>query len=482
MQDVIKKVFHLIISRGINTLSGILLFVFASRYLSLEEYATFRQSFLPVDTLLPILSLGIPETIYYILSKHYDKRAVIYDSLLLIFIMSFLFGLFLILGGATFISYNFNNPLITKSIPWVILYVMIYLPSQLLIAFNIFNNNTKLVSFITSLSSLIVILTAIIYLSNEPRYIGIVIIKSVVPIISLVYLIIFSQISLMRERINHYKMFFYAKDILRTSIPFGIGSILSGISIQIDKLYVATLTTPESYAIYANGAIEIPLIGVITGSISSVLVSDMSLKIQNGDIIGAKKLFETAASKSALFLFPLLIFFAINAKSFMILLYSEKYIDSFIPFRILLLLLPIRIVVFGSALIALGKSKVILKRGFFELIFNIILSYILFKLIGVNGVALSTVIVTYLWTVPLNLKEIATGFNVPYIDLFNLKVLSKIMLICISLSPIIIIINHLNLNNNIYLISSFIIYSLCVLYFYKRNEYLNFVNPIKFGK
>jgi O-antigen/teichoic acid export membrane protein len=121
-----------------------------------------------------------------------------------------------------------------------------------------------------------------------------------------------------------------------------------------------------------------------------------------------------------------MVFLLVTARPFIFTLYSEKYLESIIPFYIYLFILPVRIVIYGSALMALGQSKVILIRSTFDLLINVLLSIIFVHLFGYLGAAISTIATLYLWTVPYNLYKIGKGFNIkcrntlPFIDLLHI--------------------------------------------------------------
>ena len=44
------------------------------------------------------------------------------------------------------------------------------------------------------------------------------------------------------------------------SIPLGLASVFGTLSIQLAGIIVSFLTTPDEYAVYANGAKEVPFI------------------------------------------------------------------------------------------------------------------------------------------------------------------------------------------------------------------------------
>jgi O-antigen/teichoic acid export membrane protein len=205
------------------------------------------------------------------------------------------------------------------------------------------------------------------------------------------------------------------------------------------------MCTTEEFANYVNGAIEIPLIGVITGSIASVILVDMTKYISEGNKQKALDLFKKAAVKSAAILFPVMVFLLIAGKPFIVTLYSEKYLESVVPFYIYLFVLPIRIVMYGSALMAMGQSKAILIRSVFDLLINLILSIVLVYFFGYLGAAVATILTLYIWTVPYNLYKISRGFGVRMLRTLPIKELARLTLYCLPAVPLALV--YLLLNN-----------------------------------
>ena len=107
-------------------------------------------------------------------------------------------------------------------------------------------------------------------------------------------------------------------------------------TLQLDKLIVGILAGPEEYAVYALGAMEIPLIGIVTGSITTIMWAEMRQAVEAGKMEKAVMLFRLSSEKSAYILLPAMVYLWINASSIMTLLYGEQYWDSAHPFRIYL--------------------------------------------------------------------------------------------------------------------------------------------------
>ena len=61
-------------------------------------------------------------------------------------------------------------------------------------------------------------------------------------------------------------------DMLKYAVPLGLAGMISTVMLETNKIIVSAMCTPEEFANYVNGVIEIPLIGIITGSISAVIL------------------------------------------------------------------------------------------------------------------------------------------------------------------------------------------------------------------
>jgi O-antigen/teichoic acid export membrane protein len=335
----------------------------------------------------------------------------------------------------------------------------------------IYEGKTRIVAIYSSVSSIVLCISIVISAIKYGNYEYLVIIKTIMPGVGFFFLA-FILIKSFRNVNIEVIRFSGVSSILCISLPLAFASMAGAVSQQLDKIIVSSFMTPTDFAIYVNGAIEIPLIGVITGSISAVMLGEMSKCIKEQNVKQASCLFKETANRSALVLFPVLIFLLINGDLFVVALFSSKYVLSSVIFRIYLLLLPIRIVVFGSALIALGKGKKILIRSVVELFLNLILSYLLLKYFGYYGVAMATVIVVYVWSVPFNVMEISKGFKVGIFELFNYSRICKILLLSIIFSPIVVFFRYLNILDVIKLLCSSMLYFAILAYIFRRLKYV----------
>jgi len=215
--------------------------------------------------------------------------------------------------------------------------------------------------------------------------------------------------------------------MVKYSLPLTFAWMMGTLSLQLDQLIVSSLCTPEEFAVYTFGAIEIPLIGILTGSIATVILPDIRRFVVAGKNSEALALFRQAAEKSAWILFPTMLFLLVSADSFMRTFFSAKYAASVTPFRIHLLILPGRIVYFGTLQMALGQTKAIFFRELIGLVINILLGILIVKNIGYIGAAYAKVISMYAWNLSANLFLVSRSMNVSWSAILPFQRLGKII-------------------------------------------------------
>jgi O-antigen/teichoic acid export membrane protein len=404
------------------------------RVLSKEHLAAYQQTLLAFATASPLLSMGIGQGMYYFLPNEKQRLGGrISDGIFLLACAGLLFAIFIACGGNYLLARKFSNPLVANLLPWMIPYAIFCLPAGVGESVFVATNRVRLASLLTPASKLIVglatVLPLLLWTDPTAPLIGHVFASVLVAAITLA--LIFN----IHEPGNLYPTTKGIKELLAFSFPLSVAGMMGALSIQLDRLIVGTLCTPEEFAVYSVGAFEIPLIGIVTGAMTSVALADMRRQISDNKHAEALKLFKEIAKTSSYILFPAMAYLLIEASSIIELLFTSQYKGSATPFRIYATLLPIRTVVFGSILLASGNSRFILYRQTIGLIINVALSIGCVKLLGPWGAAASTVLTVYLWSVPANVFVISKAFSKPIVDVLPL---ASMLRAATELTPIIV--------------------------------------------
>lgn len=424
-----SKVLSLSLAQGVLTLVNVVLGMIFARVLTVSDYGTYMQTFLAYDFAVPILTLGLPVALYYFLPDAENEKKIVTETLLLLLFSGIIFSLFLFCGGAPLLAKKFNNPELINTVKWMWPYPLYTFPVLAISTVLVVKNRVKTNAVYNVVTGLILTIILITTAFVGKSYDLPVLIRIYLPLFffPIALLLIFRNTSGNWARPQISSMW----TILKFSVPLGLAYIFATLTLQFANIVVSTQCSPEDYAIFAIGARELPVIGIITGSMATIIMADMSRKVKEGNMQEALALFRKSAIMGALFLFPIMFFLLFYAKDFIVILFSEKYLESVLPFRVFLLLLPFRIVFYQSAFIALGKSKAILYRNSLSFVLTVVACLVFMKLWGILGVAIGAVIVPYLWDIPYNLITIGKSFNCSSYELFPLKEIAKIGLISV---------------------------------------------------
>lgn len=185
----------------------------------------------------------------------------------------------------------------------------------------------------------------------------------------------------------------YSKDILKYSVPVIVASSVSILFINMDKLTISGVMGIEDYALYSNMAKELPLT-FITNAITTVFTPLVIQYINHNELDKFKIFWSKYLEIGYLMLWPFCISAITLAPELIQFLYSERYLSNegirvFIIYNILLMF---RFTYFGLVPTAKGRTDIVMKYSIIMCVINAVLNYPLFRLIGMCGPAVASVI------------------------------------------------------------------------------------------
>ncbi len=385
------------IAQFASSMERIVVFMILSRTLSVEDYGTYQQVWLFYLLVLPVFMLGLPSSILYFIpsAQPEDRKTVVYQTVLLLELVGLIFSI-ITFFIAPEMAVRYSNPSLVTYMRIFAFYPLVSVPPKLLNLLMIANNEpgkSAIASAIYSILTIVFITTpSLLKLPLIYVFYGALLGGGVFFVGFLMYL-------------NHY----YRADTIHWntkllkeqviySLPLGLSSILGTVSTQINRLVVTSSFTVEEFAIFTNGAFEVPFIGMITGSLMTVLIPEFVTRLKNNqDLNSVWELWNNSTLKTAILLFPIAVALFIFAPDFMVLMFSEKYIASTSIFQIYLLLMFVRVTQYGSLLQAMGRTNLILLTSVAGLIINLFLSIFSVSIFGLAGPAWANVITTYSW-------------------------------------------------------------------------------------
>jgi len=177
--------------------------------------------------------------------------------------------------------------------------------------------------------------------------------------------------------------------MLSYGLPLAATGLAGTLGYQFDRIVVGASFPPSEFAVYALGAVEIPLGLLIAAAVTNVLVPRLTMLWRDGDTAGVVALWREAMRKTSLVLLPMFAFMMAMSADLVRLLYGPGYSESVDVFRIYLLLMPLRITTWGLIPQAVGQTRINLWASIVILASNVVVAVTLVGPLGLIGPALA---------------------------------------------------------------------------------------------
>ena len=314
------------------------------RYLTQDEVGHYREAFQVIMNAVVILPLGFSMSAYYFLARETGGRrgAAILNILLFNFVVGGLACLFLYLFPQV-IGNIFQSEELTQLAPKIGVVIWIWIFSTFLETVAIANQEARVATafiILAQFSKALFMGTAVLAFGTVEAFVYAAMVQGVIQT--------FILLNYLRSRFPGFWREFdprFFREQMVYAVPFGLAGILWIAQNDIHNYFVGHKFSSADYAIYAYGCFEIPLIAMLSESVSSVLIPRMNALQLVGRRDEMIRLTMRAMQKLALVYFPLYVFLLITANTFIITLFTEKYEGSASVFVINITLLPFSILI-----------------------------------------------------------------------------------------------------------------------------------------
>jgi O-antigen/teichoic acid export membrane protein len=418
---------------GIGSISsftlGIASVAILSRYFGKSEYGTYQQILYVYNTLLIIFSAGLPRVFSYYLPKYSvaQGKTVVWKISKILVLFGLVFSIFLYISSE-FIARILNNPDLSIGLKYFSPIPLFLLPT--LGIEGIFSTYKKTIfiaiyNILTRILMLLFIVMPVILFRGS--YLNAIHGWIIVSIISFIIAYYFRGIPF--KNVKKEETTLTLKEILAYSLPLLFASLAGIATKSADQFYISRYFGTKVFAEFANGFFDLPLVTTITGATSIVLMPIFS-KIfhKNGEMQDFILTWRRALQKSALLIYPLVVFFIVYAKEIMTIIYSQKYEASARYFQINMFLNFFNIVIFAPLFFSMGRTRVYSNVHIIIAIIVWLLDFVIIKIFN-NPVAIavsSTII---------NISKIiyfiylaSKLLNLNFLDFFPVKYLIKLLL------------------------------------------------------
>src|SRR5438105_2949797 len=112
---------------------------------------------------------------------------------------------------------------------------------------------------------------------------------------------------------------------LANALPFGIGGLAYGMQADLHNYFVSHYFDPDQFAIYAVGCFQLPLLGMLFDSVTSVLLPEVARREAKADYQGIIAVWAAAVRKLALFFLPAYALLFVVRHEFITTLFTQTY-------------------------------------------------------------------------------------------------------------------------------------------------------------
>ena len=309
------------------------------RRLDQTTFGLYKQAFLLVDTSVSMLALGFGMSAFYFLPREPERRHQVVFNILL-FLTT--------IGGLAFLALTLrpqlvvrllNAPPLAELAPLIGLVIMLWMISYFLETVVVANQELKLASALiigSRLTKSLFLITAAISFPSVRALIYAAMLQGALQVcVLLVYL---------RSRFGRFWRGFEWAMMRRQMaymLPLGISAELFLAYSYLDNYFVSHRFDSATYAIYAIGCFNIPLVGILSDAIGQVMIPRLSYLQKENRRREIIELVARMMRKLAFIFLPLYVFLLLVAREFITLLFTRQYLASWPIFAINLTLIPL---------------------------------------------------------------------------------------------------------------------------------------------
>lgn len=384
----------LTLGRGAGTALGLATVAILARVLSKEQYGAYQQVWLLYFTALPFASAGLPASVAYFvpqLDRRGQKTLIVQTAFLLAC------GGFVIatctLFSADFVGTQLASNELDELLRAFFVFPIFALPLLFVDALLVAIQRAPAAATFTVITSLLQFGAVVIPISLGFD------LRTAFYCIDAAVIVRLLGVGLYLQRLYRdvplvLNLGFLGRQ-LKYALPLGISAVVGHLSLQLGRLFVAWRFSPAQYAVYVNGAMDIPFVSIIPAAVMTVVTPEMVRLHRAGQLREILEMWHSATRKVSVIFFPLTSFLLLFGTDAIVVLFSPRYAESSQIFRICVLILPLRVTVYGALLMASGRSGAVFAGSVLSLAVTALLCYLLIPILGVPGAAIATVAGSY---------------------------------------------------------------------------------------
>src|SRR5262245_49864809 len=309
------------------------------RTMNQTEYGLYKQAFQIITTALCLLNLQVAVSVFYFYERAPGKKLQVSLNVMLFYGMVGALVFLVFLSWPGWVTLIFQGSDLVPHIPLLGFAIFCGLVSTNLDAVPIAAGDVRMASALIVLSQLtkavVMIIAGFVFGSLDAILVAAVI-QSLMQIAFMVVYI--------RRRFGR---FFAAidwrlfKSQIGNALPFGVGGIAAIVQNDMHSYFVSHYFDPATFAIYAVGCFQLPLLSTLATSFACALNPELAKHKEENDYRAIINLWMDVIRKLAFFYTPAFALLLVLRREFITLLFTKNYAASVPIFAINLFSMPL---------------------------------------------------------------------------------------------------------------------------------------------
>ena len=392
VESSFRPVLALISGRTVGFVAAFLIPLALARILDQAEFGTYKQLFLIAATLYGVGQLGMAESLYYFLPHAPLGRAgagYVANALGALAVGGLACLVALALGGDA-LSRWLGNPELARHTTALGVYVCLMITASALEIIMVARKRYPLASWAYAALDLaracLLVAPVLVFPGLSWLLAGAVAFAAIRCGLAIWYLGrefrgggLSPDVGLLRVQLVY-------------AMPLALAGLVEIVQASFHQYFVAYRTDPATFAIYAVGCLQIPLVEIATASVLNVMMVRMSEHLGAGRDGAAVAVWHDSTRKLALLFAPMVGLLVVTAHSFIVLLFTERYAASVPVFIVSSLGVLLPVIAVDAVLRVRAETRALFGLNLVRLAVTVALIVPLVAWLGLVGAALATVL------------------------------------------------------------------------------------------
>lgn len=383
-ESTTKPALLLMIGRAIGYLVSFAMPITLVRIFTPAEFGTYKLVFLIFTTFVGMGQIGMAESLYYFLPRKPEHAGRYVSNTILMLAVSGTLLLGVSWFGAAYVARWWNNPGLVAYLPVLGVSMVFALTSisfeTVLVSQNRYGSAAILYGSTDFVRAVILLAAALLTRDLKWLLIGAAFYGALRCLAMGWYLVRRFGPELRPDT----RLW---KEQLQYAVPF---TIACWASFNPQGFLMGAWVGTATYAIYAVGCLDVPIVEMVASAFGNVLMVKMGEHIRHGRPVAA--LWHQTNERLALICFPLVAALQLTAPQLFALLFPPVYSASVPVFRVYALMIPLTVLPIDAALRSYAENRTLIVLNVVRTAIGLGLLYLLISRFGLPGAVIATLI------------------------------------------------------------------------------------------